>query len=65
MNYMQEYSKYTGLIFQMSAIVIIAILGGIKLDKVLSLSHPVFTIILTIIGSLLALYHLFHTLLKK
>ena len=65
MGYMDDYSKYSGLIFQMSAIAVICILGGIKLDKVLNMKHPVFTIILTILGSLIALYHLFHTILKK
>lgn len=65
MNYMQEYAKYSGLMFQISAIVAIGVLGGIKLDKVLALSHPVFTVLLTVISSLIAIYHLFHTIIKK
>ena len=65
MSYMDDYAKYSGLVFQMSAIVLIGILGGIKLDKVLNLNHPVFTIVLTIISTMIAIYHLFHTLLKK
>jgi hypothetical protein len=35
------------------------------LDKVLNMKHPVFTIILTVLCSFIALYHLFRTLLKK
>ncbi len=65
MGYMDEYSKYSGLIFQMSAIAVIGVLGGIKLDKVLNMKHPVFTIIFTVLGCLIAMYHLLHTFLKK
>ena len=65
MSYMDEYAKYSGLVFQMAAIVVIGILGGIQLDKVLNLNHPFFTIFLTIVSSMIALYHLFHTILKK
>jgi F0F1-type ATP synthase assembly protein I len=49
----------------MSAIVVIGIFGGIKLDKVLNLNHPVFTIVLTIVSTTIAIYHLFRTILKK
>ena len=62
---MDEYAKYSGLVFQMAAIVAIGILGGIKLDKVLNMRHPIFTIVLTITSSMIAIYHLFHTILKK
>jgi ATP synthase protein I len=65
MGYMDEYAKYSGLVFQMSAIVVIGIFGGIKLDKVLNLNHPVFTIVLTIVSTTIAIYHLFRTILKK
>jgi F0F1-type ATP synthase assembly protein I len=64
-DYMNEYSKYSSLFFQMMAIVAVGVLGGIELDKVLNTKSRIFTIILTIFTSFLAIYYLFKTLLKK
>ena len=64
-NYMQEYSKYSGLVFQMIVIAAVGILGGIELDRIMKMKSPVFTICFTIFFSFLAVYVLFRTLLKK
>jgi F0F1-type ATP synthase assembly protein I len=64
-NYLKEYSKYSSLIFQMIAIAVVGVLGGIELDKWLKMKSPVFTISLTIIMTVVALIHLFRTLLRK
>jgi F0F1-type ATP synthase assembly protein I len=64
-NYLKEYSKYSSLIFQMIAIAAVGVLGGIQLDKWLKMKSPVFTISLTIIMTIVAIIHLFKTLLKK
>jgi hypothetical protein len=64
-GYLNEYSKYSGLFFQMMAIVAVGVLVGIELDKVLNTKSRVFTICLTIFTSFLAIYYLFKTLLKK
>lgn len=65
MNYMKEYAKYSSLVFQMIAMVAAGIWGGIELDRLLNMKGSVFTIILTIVTSFAAIYHLFRTLLKK
>jgi len=65
MDYLKEYAKYSSLVFQMIALVAAGILGGIELDRLLNMKGPVFTIILTIVTSFGAVYHLFRTLLKK
>lgn len=65
MNYLQEYAKYSSLIFQMIVIAVAGVLGGIELDRLLKMKNPVFTISLTIFSSFLAIYYLFKTLLKK
>ena len=64
-NYLKEYSKYSSLVFQMITIAAFGVLGGIQLDKWLKMKGPVFTITLTLIMSIVAIVHLFRTLLKK
>ena len=64
-NYLKEYSKYSSLIFQMIAIAAVGVLGGIQLDKWLKFKTPVFTITLTLIMTIVAIIHLFKTLLRK
>ncbi len=65
MNYLKEYGKYSSLLFQMIVIAAVGVLGGIELDKWLKLKAPVFTIILTILMTFVAIFHLFKTILKK
>jgi F0F1-type ATP synthase assembly protein I len=65
MNYLREYGKYSSLLFQMILIATIGVLGGIELDKWLKMKGPVFTIILTILMTFVAVFHLFKTILKK
>jgi len=64
-DYMNEYSKYSSLFFQMMAIVAVGVLGGIELDKLVGKNGHVFTICLTIFTTFVAIYYLFKTLLKK
>lgn len=65
MNFLKDYAKYTNLVIQMIALSALGVLGGIQLDKWLKLKSPVFTISLTLIMTLAAIFHLFRTLLKK
>jgi hypothetical protein len=64
-SYLNEYSKYSSLVFQMIAIVAAGVLGGIQLDRVLDVKGFVFTICLTLFSTFIALYYMFKTLLKK
>jgi len=65
MDYYKDYAKYSSLIFQMTAIAAVGVLGGIELDKWLKMKVPFFTITLTIIMTFFAIFHLFRTILKK
>jgi hypothetical protein len=65
MDYLKEYGKYSSLIFQMIAIAAAGVLGGIKLDKWLNMKGPIFTIILTVLMTFVAIFHLFRTIMKK
>jgi hypothetical protein len=49
----------------MVAIILIGVFGGIKLDKWLSLKFPVFTVILSLLGTGIALYTGIKDFLKK
>jgi ATP synthase protein I len=53
---MKSYARYTALGFQMIIIILVSVWGGIKLDKILGLANPVFTIILSLLGVFAAIY---------
>jgi F0F1-type ATP synthase assembly protein I len=52
----QDFAKYSGMAFQMFAIIFITTWGGIKLDKITGHETPVFTIILSLLGVFAAIY---------
>lgn len=51
-----SYLKYTGMAFQMLAVIIIFVFGGIKLDEYLHTKFPFFTLGLSLIGVILGIY---------
>jgi F0F1-type ATP synthase assembly protein I len=51
-----DFGKYSGLAFQMVAIILLTTLGGVKLDKLTGWKTPVFTIILSLLGVFAAIY---------
>lgn len=53
---LDNYAKYSGLAFQMIAIILAGVFGGIKLDKYTGLKFPIFTVVLTIVSIVLAIY---------
>jgi F0F1-type ATP synthase assembly protein I len=52
----QDFARYSGLVFQMAGIILIAVLGGDKLDKLVGFETPVFTIVLSLLGVFAAIY---------
>ena len=56
---LKEYAKYSTIGFQMIAIILAGLFCGIKLDEYLVLGFPVFTLVFTISGFVMALYLLF------
>jgi len=50
---------------QMAAIIVGGAVGGIYLDKWLSLSFPVFTLVLTLLSVFLAMYYFVKDVMKK
>jgi F0F1-type ATP synthase assembly protein I len=53
---LQDFGKYSGIAFQMLAIIFVLTWCGIKLDKLLGLETPVFTIILSLLGVFAGIY---------
>jgi F0F1-type ATP synthase assembly protein I len=61
---LDSYTRYSSIAFQMLIIILIGVFGGIKLDEWLKLTVPVFTIILSILSVILAIYTVTRDLLK-
>jgi F0F1-type ATP synthase assembly protein I len=55
-NGLQDYAKYSSIAFQMIGIILITVWGGTRLDKLLNLETPVFTIVLSLLGVFGAIY---------
>jgi len=51
-----DFARYSGMAFQMVAIILITTWGGIELDKLTNFKIPVFTIILSLLGVFAAIY---------
>jgi F0F1-type ATP synthase assembly protein I len=58
-------AKYSGMAVQMAAIIVIGVLGGIKLDSILGLKFPIFTLCLTLLSVFLAMYYFIKDVIKK
>jgi F0F1-type ATP synthase assembly protein I len=61
---LNQYARYSGMAFQMMAIIVAGAFGGLKLDQWLS-TKPVFTVILSILSVFLSIYFAVRDLLKK
>ena len=59
-----EYVKYSGLAFQMAALILLGYWLGTKIDKWFDLSIPVFTIILILLFLSVSFYSLIKSLPK-
>lgn len=62
---LESYARYSGLAFQMFAIIGLGVFGGVKLDAWLAVGFPVFTVLLSIISVAAAIYAAVSDLLKK
>jgi F0F1-type ATP synthase assembly protein I len=51
-----DFGRYSGMAFQMVAIILLTTWGGIELDKLTESSFPLFTIILSLLGVFAAIY---------
>jgi F0F1-type ATP synthase assembly protein I len=52
----RDFSRYSGMAFQMIGIILITVWGGVKLDTLTGWHTPVFTIVLSLLGIFAAIY---------
>lgn len=60
-----NYAKYSGMAFQMLAIILIGVFGGVKLDKYLGFQKPILTVLFSVASVILAIYQMVKDLLRK
>ncbi len=61
---LNSYARYSGLAFQMIAIILLGVFGGIKLDEAVSWEFPVFTLVLTLLAVVASMYYAVKDLIK-
>ena len=61
---LDNYARYSSIAFQMLAIILVGVFGGIKIDGWLKLNAPVFTILFSILSVILAIYYVTRDLLR-
>jgi hypothetical protein len=62
---LNNYARYSGLASEMIIIMLAGTFGGIKLDKLVHLKFPVFTVVLSFGSVILALYVVLKSLTGK
>ena len=62
---LNDFARYSGMAFQMFAIIFITAWGGSKLDKMAGNKTPVFTIILSLLGVFAALYTVLKDFIRR
>jgi F0F1-type ATP synthase assembly protein I len=64
-NSLNNYAKYSSIAMQMLVIILIGVFGGVKIDEWLDLSIPLFTVLLSLLSVIIAIYTVVKDLLKK
>lgn len=62
---LEQFAKYSGIVVQMGVVIFLTTWGGTKLDKILQLKQPVFTIVLSLLGVFTAIYLAIKDFIKK
>jgi len=62
---LNDYAKYSSISLQMVTIILIGVFAGVKLDEWLTNGTPVFTLILTVLAVVLAIYYVIKDLIGK
>ena len=61
----KSYAKYSGIAFQMAAIIFLGTWGGYKLDQYFNFENHILTLILSILSVFLAIYITIKDFIKK
>lgn len=55
-NPLSNYAKYSNLAFQILAVFLLGVFGGFKLDKLINLTFPVFTILFSLLAIAIVIF---------
>ena len=61
---LNSFARYSGLAFQMIAIILVGVFGGIKLDEIVKWEFPVFTLVLTLVSVIASMYYAVKDLIR-
>ena len=61
---LSDYGRYSSLAFQMIAIILVGVFGGIKLDQVVRWEFPAFTLVFTILAVFMSMYYAVKDIIK-
>ncbi len=64
-NSLNNYAEYSGIAFQMAAVIFIGTWGGYKLDIFFNFENHILTLILSLLSVVLAIYVAIKDFLKK
>lgn len=64
-NGLHEWAKYSGIVVQMGVVIFLTTWGGTRLDKILELKQPIFTIVLSLLGVFAAIYLAIKDFIRK
>ena len=64
-NTLKSYAKYSGIAFQMGAIIFLGTWGGYKLDNYFNFENHILTLILSMVSVFLAIYTVIKDFIKK
>ncbi len=64
-NSLSNYAKYSGIAFQMAAVIFVGTWGGYKLDALFKFENHILTLILSLLSVVLAIYVAVKDFLKK
>jgi len=62
---LKAYARYSSIAFQMLVIILAGALGGRELDKWVEWEFPVFTLVLSILAVILAIYTVIKDFIRK
>ena len=62
---LNNYAHYSGIVFQMIIIILAGTFGGIKIDSKLNWKFPFFTVLLSFLSVLIAMYIVLKDFLGK
>ena len=60
-----NYARYTGMAFEMIAIILVGVFIGIKIDERVNIEFPIFTLFFTLFSVFFSMYRIIKSVNKK